>query len=423
MKLIPIFACLAVLLTACGEESGDPPTGSVEKRGDIAVLRLEGTPYQMGLQHGELLPEGVQAAADVLVNDLAYSVIFSYAETSGLEEMFLQHSYPDVLEECDGLVISARKAGVEGYSYEDCINAANLLIIIEQLADMNPGGCTQFVADGAATIGGRTVHARNMDWARLQFVIDNPLIIVRKPKGKIPWVEVGIPGVLLTLTAMNAEGLAVANNENMSKADRDSEGNSHPQMARQIMQECASLDEAEAFLRAQDHASAETLVISDWKSGDAAVFEMSANHMGVRRLDENGIVYATNHFAHPEMAPLHDERAPDHDTRTRFMRLQQLLEPGGEDSFYGQIDAEKAIGVLRDRYNPYTQETHPEDLFDGGGSIANNSALQSVVMLTEERVFYVALGEPPVPYRTFTGFSLDELLEEDDVIPNPPQYE
>jgi hypothetical protein len=267
------------------------------------------------------------------------------------------------------------------------------------------------------------VHARNMDWGRLQFVIDNPLIIVRKPKGKIPWVEVGIPGVLLTLTAMNAEGLAVANNENMSAADRDTEGNSHPQMARQIMQECASLDEAEAFLRAQNHASSETLVLSDWKSGEAAVFEMSANHIGVRRLDENGIVYATNHFAHPDMAPLHDERAEDHDTHTRFMRLRQLLEPGGEDSIHGQIDAAQAIGVLRDRYNPYTHETHPVDLFDGGGSIANNSTLQSVIMLPEERTFYVALGEPPVPYRTFIGFSLDELLEEEDVVPDPPQYE
>jgi hypothetical protein len=149
---------------------------------------------------------------------------------------------------------------------------------------------------------------------------------------------------------------------------------------------------------------------------------MSANHIGVRRLDENGIVYATNHFAHPDMAPLHDERLPDHDTRTRFMRLRQLLEPGGQDSIHGQIDAEKAIAVLRDRYNPYTQETHPEDLFDGGGSIANNSTLQSVIMLPGERTFYAALGEPPVPYRTFTGFSLDELLEKNDVVPDPPQY-
>jgi hypothetical protein len=423
MRHIPIFAGLMFLLSACGEEGGSAPTGSVENRGDITVLRLAGTPYQMGLQHGELLSEGVQAAADVLIHDLAYSVIFSYAETSGLERMFLEHSYPDVVEECEGIYRGARQAGVEGFEFEACVNAANLLIIIEQLADMNPGGCSQFIAMNGATRNGRAVHARNMDWARLQFVIDNPLIIVRKPRGKIPWVEVGIPGILLTLTAMNAEGLAIANNENMSEADRDSEGNSHPQMARQIMQECSSIDEAEAFLRAQDHASSETLVISDSKSGEAAVFEMSANHIGVRRLDENGIVYATNHFAHPDMAPLHDERAPDHNTRTRFMRLQQLLEPGGPDSIHGQIDAEQAIGVLRDTYNPYTQETHPVDLFDGGGSIANNSTLQSVIMLPEQRTFYVALGEPPVPYRTFTGFSLDELLEENDVVPDPPQYE
>jgi hypothetical protein len=105
------------------------------------------------------------------------------------------------------------------------------------------------------------------------------------------------------------------------------------------------------------------------------------------------------------------------------MRLSQLLTPGGQDSIHGQIDAEQAIAVLRDRYNPLTQETHPIDLFDGGGSIANNSTLQSVIMLPEERTFYVALGEPPVPYRTFEGFSLDELLEGDDVVLDPPRFE
>jgi len=423
MRTIPIFAGLIFLLAACAEEGDRAPTGSAEKRGDITVLRLEGTPYEMGLQYGKLVPEGIRDAADVLANDMAYSVIFSYAETSGLRDMALEHSYPDVLEECRGIARGARQAGVDNFAYEDCVTAANLLLILEQLSSMNPGGCTQFVACEDATSDGTMVHARNMDWGRMQFIIDNPLIIVRRPEGKIPWVEIGIPGVLLTLTAMNSEGLTVANNECYCQADRGTEGNSHPQMARQIMQECTSVDEAEAFLRAQDHASAEALVISDGKSGDAAAFEMSATHMGVRRLDENGIVYATNHFAHPEMAPLHDERPPDHNTNTRFTRLEQLLEPGGAESLHGRIDAPAAISVLRDRYNPHTQETHPEDLFSGGGSIANNSALQSVIMLPEERTFYVALGEPPVPYRTFTGFSLDELLEENDVVPDPPQYE
>ena len=95
----------------------------------------------------------------------------------------------------------------------------------------------------------------------------------------------------------------------------------------------------------------------------------------------------------------------------------------GLQQIYGSIDAPAAVGVLRDRYNPYTQETHPEDLYKGGGTIANNGALQSVVFLPEERIFYLALGEPPVPFRTFVGFSLDELLEGDNVVPDPPQYE
>jgi hypothetical protein len=395
----------------------------VEKRGNITILRLEGTPYQMGYQHAELLSEGLQAGADFLLEDPAYSVIFSYAETSGLQAKAIEYAYPDVLEECQGMERGGRAAGVEGWDYETCVTAGYLLVILEHLADLNPNGCSQFVAHGDATKDGRAVHARNLDWGRLQFIIDNPTIIVRRPKGKIPWLEIGFPGDVFMLTGMNAEGLMVAINECTSKTDRDMDGHSHAQMGRQILQECTSVAEAEAFLRAQEHASSETLVVSDGKNGEAAVFEMSATHLGVRRLDENGIVYMTNHFQHPDLADLHDERPPDHNTQTRLMRLQQLIEPAGSDSIYGQIDAQNAVAVLRDRYNPYTQETHPADLYRGGGSIANNGALQSVVFLPEERVFYVALGEPPVPYRTFEGFSLDELLEGDNVVPDPPRYE
>ena len=60
MKPIPIFACLVMLLVACGEDGPKYYTeASLEKVQGINVLRLVGTPFEMGLQHGELMADTI----------------------------------------------------------------------------------------------------------------------------------------------------------------------------------------------------------------------------------------------------------------------------------------------------------------------------------------------------------------------------
>jgi hypothetical protein len=99
-----------------------------------------------------------------------------------------------------------------------------------------------------------------------------------------------------------------------------------------------------------------------------------------------------------------------------------LLEPGGAESVYGQLDAAGAIGILRDTQNPGTGVENPPELFDDGGSIANNGALHSILFVPARRAFYTALGDPPVPQRAFLGFSLDELFEESEQPAEPERY-
>ncbi len=422
-RTIFLFASLAAAqLAACGGGAGFEP--SVFVRDSITVAHLAGSYREMGRQQVELMEDGVRAGADFLLNDPLYSSIFAYAETGGLADSAESWAFDGVREECQGMAEAAERAGIEGWTTRACLNTSYLLVILEDLQGPRKPACTQFVAAAGATADGKTVHGRNLDWARLQFIIDHPTIIVRHPEGKHSWLEVGFPGDTFALTAINDQGLMAAVNECTALSDRDTEGRDHPQLAREIMENCSTVEQAEQLVRAQDHASAEAIVVSDGKRGRAAVFEMTASHMGVRYLDAAGLLFMTNHFQHPDMEALHDTRAEDHDTRTRLTRLEQLLRPGGAESLYGALDATAAISVLRDRYNPYTGETHPPDLFDGGGSIANNGALQSLVFLPAERVFYLALGEPPVPYRKFVGFSLDELFQPaGGALPEPDHYD
>jgi hypothetical protein len=411
---------LAPALGACG--SGGP-AGVRTERENIHVLTLRGTPYQMGREHARLMAAELQQGVDFIENDSDFSLMILLATNMGLVDDARARSYPDVLDECRGLADGARAAGVPGWTLDRCLILAWGDVIIDYLRQQGVG-CSQLVGTGAATTDGTLVHARTLDWDRIQYMIDHPTLIVRHPTGQIPYVVVGFPGCVAPYSGMNDRGLSIASNEGYAKVDvRRAPGQSHVQMVRQMLATCGSLAEAEAFLRAQEHASAEILVVSDASARDAAVFELSATHFAVRRLSAAGVLYATNHFVDPSAAPVNDPMEPTDSSLTRFARLGELLEPGGADSRYGALDAPAAIAILRDGHNPVTGVVNPPDLFEGGGSLANNGALHSMVFVPERRALYVALGEPPVPQRPFLGFSLDALFGAADAgVPDPPSY-
>lgn len=428
MKPIPIFACLAVLLAACGQDGQKYYSNAsrTEYRG-IHVLRLVGTPFELGLQYGELMADGLADGVEFLDTDPTFSLIEPMARSMGLIEDAKEHSYPEIYDECKGVAEASRRAGVEGFDLDTCITLAYSDVVYAFVEDLLSGGCSQFATASGATPDGQLVHGRSMDWSmKVSHIIEHPTVIVRRTTGKIPFVAVDFPGNVSPSTGMNAEGITIASDDATVDQTKDPilRRRSHLQMAQQILSTCSSLDEVEEFLQAQEGSRGIIFLVSDGKNKTAAVFEMTANYMDVSRMNANGLVYTTNHFTHPDMADLHEVVDPQGSSACRLERLKQLLPPDGQDSLYGQIDAAKAIEVLRDRTNPFTGETYPPEEFDNNGSIANNGALWSIVFLPEERVFYLAAGEPPVPSKTYVGFSLDKLLEDtNDFAPDPSVYE
>ena len=397
---------LALVLTGCGS---DAPTGARSQQGTVTILNLRGTPYQMGVQHGELMAAELAIGADFVSNDTQFAVLMLLAQSMGFVDEATAQSFPWVVDECRGMVDGANRAGVTTWTFEMCITLAWGDVILENLAKEGIG-CSQFMATGAATTDGSLVHGRTLDWDNIRYMIEHPTLIAREPKGKIPWVAVGFPGNVAPYSGMNDRGIAVASNDGYAMADVDRTGRSHVQMVGEILQNYGSLEEVESFLRAQDHCTAEILGVSDGTARAAASFEMSATHFAARYLSSDGVVYMTNHFVDPDTAPVNDPMEATDSSLTRFERLSQLLEPSGADSRYGTLDLAGGVAILRDRYNPVTDVTNPPELFDTGGSLANNGAIHSMVFLPEQRLIYVALGEPPVPQLPYVGFSLDALL-------------
>lgn len=405
-------------LGGCPSESSGPK-GEVELRGNIRVVWLRGTPYEMGLQHALLLHDELIDGKKFIEDDIMFSTMLEYSKTVGLDATALAYSYPDLVDECQGLA-----DGMDGeWSLDECLilNYGDVIVDVLHLAGI---GCSQFVATDAATGDGALIHGRNLDWWEVELIENYPVIFVREPTDAIPWVSVGFPGNLSPYTGMNLAGIAVGSNEETRPHDEElaRQGRSHVQMVREILRSASTLEEAEAFLRAQEHASAEILVVSDGPQRKAAAFEMTAHHFGVRYLSQEGLLWATNHFVSPDMEATQDPEPVGSSSWNRFERLRQLLSPGEPDTLYGSLDVPGAISILRDTYNP-TSGQWEDPLSLDGAALGSNGTMQSVVFLPAAGLMWVAVGQFPSAVREFVGFSLPALFgEPDPILPEPASY-
>jgi len=411
---------LALLAAGCGAPADDDDSAVTENvfepsliyEGDIAVLRVGGTPYEMGVQHGTLLREELLDGA-AWIEGSELGLLEPLADHYGLLDEAYANSYPDVIDECQGIVDAMDD---DLWSMDRCLLVAYGDVVLEVMN--HELGCSQFVARDPATADGSLIHARNLDWAKVDHIIDHPTLIVRFPDEGLANVAFGFPGNVSPYSGMNAAGLSLASNEAHGLNYPDRTGRSHTQMTRQLLASAHSLDEVRAFYGAEDHISTELVVVADGVAGEASVFEMTGEGMAERPLNSHGVVYATNHFVDPGMAALH--QPPAEGSEARYQRLDMLLTPDGDASLHGQLALESAVAVLRDTHNPVTGETHPTDLEDGGDSLANNGAIQSMVFLPVTGSIYVADGGVPIPQNPFAGFSLDDLFQVPDAAgPDP----
>ncbi|MEM7770202.1 MAG: C45 family autoproteolytic acyltransferase/hydrolase, partial [Cyanobacteria bacterium P01_A01_bin.37] len=248
--------------------------------------------------------------------------------------------------------------------------------------------------------------------------VKHPTILVRQPNDGIPHAFITIPGVVWPNAGFNAEGIIVSNNTShpLDYEDLSLQGRSTVQLMAQVAKHASTYDEAYEIIESHERMRSNLVIVSDAKSGQAGVFELLGNEMGVRELNEDGLLYMTNHFAAPEVE---GRDSNNESSFNRFRSLQQVLEPNGSRSRYGAIGPEQIVEILRDRTNPNTGEISSFDVFDDNASIGGNGSLRQVVFDPEGLRFWVAAGDVPIPENPFTCFSLGELLGLPNATPCP----
>lgn len=294
------FAALLLALVwvhaTCSQEpfsypEGKSGRGRLAYRQGLPVLEVAGTPAEMGRQVAEL-------ALKPAVRILDYPRDF-------LKQVHLEMTWPLVAAATRPLLNNFpqhHRRELEGIAatiehHRDHLIAANTMFDV-----LRGLGCSTLIVDGSRSATKGPLFGRNLDFPTLGYLQEYSLVTVYRPSGKRTFVSVGFPGCIGVLSGMNDAGLTLAVLEvNESKDDSrkfDFQGTPYALCFRKILEECATVDEAERLLRGMRRTTWLNLAVCDRRK--AAVFEITPKTIAVR-LSSAGITPCTNHFRSPQL--------------------------------------------------------------------------------------------------------------------------
>ena len=112
---------MLLFLLACTTNKDKIPVSSLpakERRGPFQIVRLYGTPYEMGQQHGELLLEELEEGAEYIATDPLLGGMLTLASMQGLLDFAYEHANPTYIEECRGMT---DVTDIVGWSMDHCM--------------------------------------------------------------------------------------------------------------------------------------------------------------------------------------------------------------------------------------------------------------------------------------------------------------
>ena len=241
--------------------------GELKYINGLPVLMVSGTPAEIGRQKAVLTGDAMKKLIEY-PNKLL--------ERSGRKDRL-----PKYLEMCKSLVpqlpadhreemrAAAEQLGID----RDLGLEGNLL------PDVYRGGfgCSSLIVDAGHSATGGPLFGRNLDFYTLGILDKYSLVTVHRPKGKHAFVSIGFPGMFGCLSGMNDAGLALAVHDVFLTRDGaamfNPKGVPYTFCFRRMLEECASVAEAEKLLRATPRTTIISLALCDRR--DSVVLEMT----------------------------------------------------------------------------------------------------------------------------------------------------
>ncbi|APR87541.1 hypothetical protein A7982_12890 [Minicystis rosea] len=375
-------------------------------RGKILEVRLDGTPEEIGHQHGRLLYPEMRENEGTLYEQFQRFVPVLPARLLIMDVSRVQFRHVD-----RGMSLDRRReiaAEAEAFSpdpYEGILPTYHRFVFLHSLYDIALSfehspllGCTSFALTDGAAADGHVILARNFDFEAGPVFDEKKAVFLMREEGRIPYASVAWPGLVGAVTGMNAEGVALVVHGGRAREPK-AEGEPVVHTMRDVLGRARTTGEALAILEAKDPMVSHMVMLAD-PSGDVAIAERAPGAaMHVRR--GRGKVPLTNHFEGPLASdPKNKAVEATTSTHARRDRLDELLAnlPAG-------ASVERAVGILRD-HKGKGDVTLP---LGDRRTIDALIATHSVVMDTTARALWVSEG-PHLAGR-YLRFDLAKLLD------------
>lgn len=312
-RWVQVFGCLVlgvVLATSAGASepaSGrrEPAAGrrfaeSVHEGGvlryldDVPVMVLSGSPEDMGEQHAMLVAHAAREIIEYPKDLLRrYHVEAAWPLVAAASRLMVTRLPEDHRRELQTMIDLAKTRDLD----EDVLAVANTLLELRRI-----GGCSALIVEAERAENAGPLLGRNLDLPPMGVLDQYTVVVVYRPLGKRSFCSIGFPGLVGVLSGMNDAGLAIATLDVTSANDGsgmfDPTGTPLTFSFRRILEECASVEEAEAVLRESRRTTWMNLAACDRRGG--VVLELTPKSVVVRR-PSAGMLPCTNHFRSAEL--------------------------------------------------------------------------------------------------------------------------
>ncbi|HEV2385852.1 MAG TPA: C45 family peptidase [Candidatus Acidoferrales bacterium] len=343
-----------------------------ERNGWI-YLHLQGSPEQIGYQHGYLLaPEIQDAFAAVKLEDTHDTRRPWSFFRQAAHDMLWPKIDPEYQTELQGIArgLEARGAAMDiedvvalnafeelpGY-YVPWYDAQHKVAGAPKLA--SPGNCSAFVATGSFTRAHGVVIGHNnwtsyIDGERWRVMLD-----IAPQRGYRILMD-GFPGVIASDDdfGINSDGLMVTETTISQFYGWDPNGKPEFMRARKALQYAGSIDDYVRIVNDGNNGGyANDWLLGDRKTGEIARFEQGLKHTRLWRT-KDGYFTSANFPSDPQVAAqetkfnLHD---PSLSPNARHARWDELMQQNK-----GRIDAALAQQFESDHFDTYTKRQSPD---------------------------------------------------------------
>jgi hypothetical protein len=330
-------------------------------------VHLEGTPGEIGYQHGFLLaPEILDAHKAVKLSITHESKDWPFFRNAA-EKVLWPHIEAQYREELQGIAEGLAAKGVALDLWD--VVATNAWLELDpyyvKWADTNSRRstgehCSAFVATGSYTRDGKPVIAHN-NWTDYMTGSRWNVIFDIAPEHGYRFIMDGMPGLIHSADdfGINSAGIMITETTISQFHGFDPNGVAEFVRARKAMQYSASIDDFARIMKDGNNGGyANDWLIADRNTGEIASLELGLKHVNLWRT-KDGYFAGSNYPIDPALA--RDETDfkvddPGQSANARHIRWDHLM---AENK--GQIDVALGQKFLADHFDTYLQKTEPSE--------------------------------------------------------------